>query len=248
MLCVDPRIVTIFPLDFHIVRGISSAARGSSEGVIMRIQALPRTIAASVFFLILAAASGGTAAQTCIQSGGMAFCGSPKETPWAMSNVCEEVSFTNIFRQNQWCIVAGGTPAGGGSCVGATPYTEGNVVGRLVEWVNRVQGLTTCQAAVTNDTGWGTNFTSGGCFNFSGDVYENGIVRDTARRLTIVCGGSSPGSVVMSIRKTRALVCPVGYSTVSVPGVGKLCARTLEDCSDCKLANPVTPLTGVKVE
>jgi YD repeat-containing protein len=185
-------------------------------------------------------APGSALAQTCLELGGRQYCGSPQPGNWVVSPCDEAGAF--LSRAITWCNVAGGVWTATSDCVGDTPHTDDNVVARSIEFANRVRSST---CSVTNDTGYGATYTTNFCLG-GGNAFQAGQLWITSRRLTILC--ESGAGETISIDKRRPFSCPVGYTPTSIPFYGTLCARTLENCGDCKVGNPVTPLTGIKIE
>ena len=196
-----------------------------------------------LFVLAAASWSPGASAQgfPCVEGDSdKTFCGSPRPAPFNSFNSCDEGS-PNLVKDAVWCSVKGGSNPNGG-CPGATPFTEGNLVPRSVQFAEGWVGGGGC--TVTTDSGWESNHGSNWCN--TGDEYSNGVLKTTSRRLVVTCGN---GAHAFTLRKSRPVECPVGYSQANHPATGALmCARTIEDCENCGVGNPITPGTGVKVQ
>jgi YD repeat-containing protein len=175
--------------------------------------------------------SAGAVAQ-CVESGGKVFCRSPEPTPWNYG-ACDEHGSSAASAQ-AWCTIRGGS---GANCEGATPFTEGNVVGRSNEFANWRSGKS---CSLAGDTGWGSSHSSFNCNVFS-DGYAAGHLVGTYRLLTFSC--PNWGNELVNLSKTRSVACPVGYAPA-----GNMCTRPIEGCDTCGFGNPITPGTGVKVE
>ena len=187
-------------------------------------------------------ASSAALAQTCLLTGGKFFCGAEPSGHWTVA-ACDEAGVF-LSREAAWCQVRGGTWNGGG-CVNPQPDTDGNVVQRSIQFSDIVRAST---CSVTNDTGYGATYSTNFCLA-GGDVYREGYLWITSRRLSISCANGT--SETISIDKRRPIatgVCPPGYLLLWQNNFGWSCGRPL-DCEGCQtIGNPITPLTGVKVE
>jgi YD repeat-containing protein len=179
-------------------------------------------------------------ADDCMEFGGKKYCGTPRETPWTVT-ACDEMG-ANLYSVASWCSASGGTNANGG-CPGATPMTEDNLVSISTAFSEIMQQG---GCSIQSDTGWHASFTSNFCWP-GGDNYGGGfgILTSTFRRLQFVC---EHGGMLISARKDRNIVCPVGFSPDTNPITGQTtCSRPLECCTD-KVGNPITAGSGVKTE
>jgi YD repeat-containing protein len=182
-------------------------------------------------------------AGACLEAGGTIFCGATYAKPWNNPSLCDEAAPFGV-RDAAWCRARGGT--GGSNCTGYTPDTEENMVDHAIRFAQELRG-NTVSCSLAADSGWGATFSSNFCWN-GADVYTEGQLAGTFRRLSIACDGG--GGELVSAQKGRDFQCPAGYAVAGHPNnLAPMCARILEDCGEgCKLANPVLPLTGVKVE
>ena len=192
-------------------------------------------------------------AQTCVEAGGKIFCGSLVPKQWKVSGTCDEAA-PSLFRDAAGCRASGGTPGPEGTCPGAQPLTEGNLLQRVIRFAEELRhNAVSC--SIAGDTGWGAVFYSYNCGNYQ-DYYTEGQLSGTARRLSVACEGA--GGELIYAGKYREFECPPGYGVAGHPNNNgiPMCARLIEDCEggcinnvgSSTLGNPVMPLTGVKVE
>src|SRR5215831_2555514 len=202
-------------------------------------------VAVSLFLLafLSSIAAAPVFADVCMEYGGKKYCGTPKETPWTVG-ACDEMG-ANLYSVASWCSASGGTNANGG-CPGATQMTEDNLVS-ISTTFSEIMNQGGC--SLQSDTGWHASFTSNFCWP-GGDAYGGGfgILTSTFRRLQFVC---EHGGMLISARKDRNIVCPVGFSVDTDPVTGRTtCSRPIEpcNCSEDRVGNPITAGSGVKTE
>lgn len=162
---------------------------------------------------------------------------------WIYS-ACEEVA-GSIPRDAMWCAAAGGNwqgptvgctglPSG---FIGASGY-DANSDGPLLNAAYVYANRGTCEANVTNDTGWHSTISSQWC-NGGSPTSKLGILIRDYRRQQFSCG------TTISYSRSRDAKCPVGYTLRTSSVRGQECFMP-QSC--CTVGNPVAPVTGAKLE
>lgn len=200
--------------------------------------------------------------EDCIGNGGLAQCTKPigghqglpesqtEEGNWIYGG-CDEQP-PHMMWVARWCTAAGGSWVDMGgqnmNCLNLPPDIIGGggstttSAGRLDSVSDTFAGWS-CPKTKSGDTGWGATITSYFCGGGSSQ-YQSGTLTREFRQVTYSYACRSDLTITMM--RERSAVCPAPYKSRSYGSSGLQC-YLLKDTS-CKVSNPVSPLSGTKLQ